>query len=216
MQIVRSFPMGHWSNGIYVLDDKEQQKHYTRILGAIVWPKTDQPGFVMAAGEAYDFDHLLGARPIQLLAEYQAENLVDFLNRISDLCRLVKVDRFFTPAEGIDRYLEFYLDTMRRAKLRSPNLVEAPFEGDVTLGYQLASAQLKKLIFTLPEEECKVGETIRTKSLDVRKLKTNIDSYPEIECLHYLVTGFAKFPWTGHKRRAPKSYVKPLDKVAGY
>lgn len=216
MKYVKTFPNGHWSNGIFVLDEKENQTHFSRIFGSIIWPKPDQPGVVMAMGEHYKRrDDATDVRTLELLADDYSEDFDKFFVLITDLARIFIIDRFFTRAADIEQYIEFYRDQFRRDKLRSPNLHEAPYEERLVLGYQLTTAKLKKLQLMVPRSFA-VHESLEQR-LDIKKLDQIIDKFPHLEALYFLVMAFAKFPWQGHAvRQKPERYLKPLDKVAGY
>lgn len=170
----------------------------------------------MAAGEDYTKDEAVNARRLHLLAESHSPSLPDFLNQISDISRVLRIKKFFTPPEQLETYLEFYHDTFRRAKLRAPMLTEAHYLGDVTLGHQLVKAYRTKLLLKIPEDFA-VNRNLQ-RVHDINDLAKNIELYPDLECIHYVVTGFVKEPWRGHDRRTPRRRYtsEALDPVAGY
>jgi len=206
-----------WTEGVFVMDANGHSEHYTRLYGALRWPTELYPGVVLVGGEEHTPDDRLGRRRIRLVAELVADSLHEFLDRLTDAASMLTCDRMYCRAEDVEHYRAIYGDHFRKAGIRKPALTESPYERDVTLGYQLCRGLVQKALLVVPSALQRIYRTINEPSINLQKLKTDVDRFPEYECLMYLVMAFVKFPWKGAQpRRRMASYYQPLDSYTGY
>lgn len=178
--------------GKVVFEDSANQRVYRRVVGALGWPESSEPGFVVVLAEGVTQDPGLRTRPLWMLAEAKGTTVADLYRQCRALGRLYQVDSWLADLERPEEVTWFmHLENERIAGINRPPMYLAPaaYAGPkVTLG----------VLLQLVDEQCQVTRKVlsfgegrevaaRRLALSPEELSKPARNYPGLAALGYAV-----------------------------